>query len=72
MRHFLVALILATLIPLPILGAAIVILLGYGYEYYTHDYSIPDDEDTRNDLANDILGAVIGNVLNFIALCLII
>ena len=71
MRHFTTSLLLSMVIPIPVIGAVIVILMGYIWEYVTHGYTIPDDEDTQKDLSNDILGAAIGNIIVTIILVIL-
>ena len=69
MRHFIVSMIISFAIP--VFGALVVLGGGFFWEWYSHGmHGIPDDEDTNNDLRNNLFGALIGSIIGFALLLL--
>ena len=63
-RHYIVCFFISA--ALPIIGLPLAYLIGWMWEYGTHDGHVPDDPDTLEDLRQDWKGAVHGQVVGLI------
>ena len=60
-RHYWTCFVISAAVP--IIGAALAWALGMKWEQWTHGGSIPNDPDTRADLANNKAGIRDGTIL---------
>jgi len=67
-RHFIISFLVS--LSVPVIGSVIILAAGYWHERRSHDGMIPDDLDTQQDLADDVLGTVLGCALGLVLIAI--